>query len=157
MDRPQHWRLTILRVATHKTKWGDHDFCLSQSHCTDTDPTSKERVFHTADQAGLQGLPCKRAGIELNSEGLLYSCVRLVTPPIKKWLHVSTHSPPSPHIFILRSWKIMKDWSIVSTLIRHCTSWGSISDSICLSSPQNYKTKEKSFLLYKHTPLHYTF
>ena len=32
--------LTILRAATHETELGDHDFCLSRSHYTDTDPTS---------------------------------------------------------------------------------------------------------------------
>ena len=37
-------RLTILRAATHETEWGDHDFCLSRSHYTDTDPTSRERA-----------------------------------------------------------------------------------------------------------------
>ena len=39
-DGSQDLRLTILRVATHETEWGDHDFCLSRSHYTDTDPTS---------------------------------------------------------------------------------------------------------------------
>ena len=37
-------RLTILRAATHETGLGDHDFCLSQSHYTDTDPTSRMRA-----------------------------------------------------------------------------------------------------------------
>ena len=37
---PKTDRLTILRAATHETELGDHDFCLSQSHYTDTDPTS---------------------------------------------------------------------------------------------------------------------
>ena len=35
-------RLTILRAVTHKTELGDHDFCLSRLHYTDTDPTSRE-------------------------------------------------------------------------------------------------------------------
>ena len=43
-DGSHDWRLTILRPATHVTKRGDHDFCLSRSHYTDTDPTSRERV-----------------------------------------------------------------------------------------------------------------
>ena len=34
-------RLTILRAATHETELGNHDFCLSRSHYTDTDPTSR--------------------------------------------------------------------------------------------------------------------
>ena len=29
---------------THETARGDHDFCLSRSHYTDTDPTSRERA-----------------------------------------------------------------------------------------------------------------
>ena len=41
-DGPQDRRLTIISAATHKTEWGDHDFCLNRSH-TDTDPTSKGR------------------------------------------------------------------------------------------------------------------
>ena len=36
--------MTILRAATHETELGDHDFYLSQSHYTDTDPTSRERA-----------------------------------------------------------------------------------------------------------------
>ena len=36
--------LTILRAATHEIELGDHDFCLSRSHYTDTDPTSRERA-----------------------------------------------------------------------------------------------------------------
>ena len=40
----QDWHLTILRAATHKTEWRDNDFCLSRSHYTDTDPTSRERA-----------------------------------------------------------------------------------------------------------------
>ena len=39
---PMTERLTILRAATHETETGDHDFCLSWSHYTDTDPTSRE-------------------------------------------------------------------------------------------------------------------
>ena len=41
---PKTERLTILRAATHETELGDHDFCLSQSHYTDTDPTSRGRA-----------------------------------------------------------------------------------------------------------------
>ena len=49
---PKTERRTILRVATHETELGDHDFCLSRSHYTDTDPTSKER----AATAGIEWL-----------------------------------------------------------------------------------------------------
>ena len=41
---PKTERLTILRTATHETERGDHDFCLSRSHYTDTNPTSRERA-----------------------------------------------------------------------------------------------------------------
>ena len=41
---PRQERLTILRAATHETELGDHDFCLSRSHYTDTDPTCRERA-----------------------------------------------------------------------------------------------------------------
>ena len=37
-------RLTILRAVTRETELGDHDFCLSRSHYTDTDPNSRERA-----------------------------------------------------------------------------------------------------------------
>ena len=39
---PKTERLTILHAATHEAELGDHDFCLSRSHYTDTDPTSRE-------------------------------------------------------------------------------------------------------------------
>ena len=38
---PKTERLTILRAAIHETELGDHVFCLSRSHYTDTDPTSR--------------------------------------------------------------------------------------------------------------------
>ena len=41
---PRQERLTILRAATHETELGDHDFCLSRSHYTGTDPTCRERA-----------------------------------------------------------------------------------------------------------------
>ena len=41
---PKTERLTILRAATHETELGDHDFCFSRSHYTDTDQTSRERA-----------------------------------------------------------------------------------------------------------------
>ena len=45
-------RLTILRAATHETELGDHDFCLSRSHYTDTDPTSRERAATAGIESG---------------------------------------------------------------------------------------------------------
>ena len=43
-DGSQDWRLTILRGATYETEQEHHDFCLSWSHYTDTNPTSSERA-----------------------------------------------------------------------------------------------------------------
>ena len=42
---PKTERLTILRAVTHETELGDLDFCLSRSHYTDTDPTSRESLM----------------------------------------------------------------------------------------------------------------
>ena len=42
--RAPRQRLTILHAATYETELGDHDFCLSRSHYTNTDPTSRERA-----------------------------------------------------------------------------------------------------------------
>ena len=49
---PKIERLTILRVATHETELGDHDFCLSRPHYTDTDPTSGERAATAGNEPG---------------------------------------------------------------------------------------------------------
>ena len=42
---PKTERLTILHAATHETELGDRNFCLSQSHYTDTDPNSTEQAI----------------------------------------------------------------------------------------------------------------
>ena len=49
---PKTERLTILRAATHETELGDHDFCLSRSHYTDTDTTSRERAATAGIEPG---------------------------------------------------------------------------------------------------------
>ena len=56
---PRQERLTILRAATHETELGDHDFCLSRSHYTDTDPTCREWAA--------------TAGIEPGTSSMLFS------------------------------------------------------------------------------------
>ena len=63
-------RLTILRAATHETELGDHDFFLSRSHYTDTDPTCRERAA--------------TAGIEpgTSSPGVARSTAELPPPPL---------------------------------------------------------------------------
>ena len=67
---PRQERLTILRAATHETELGDHGFCFSRSHYTDTDPTSGERAA--------------TAGIEpgSSSPGVARSTAELPRPPI---------------------------------------------------------------------------
>ena len=45
---PKTERLTILHASTHETELGDNDFCLSRSHYTDTDPTS--RASHSVNR-----------------------------------------------------------------------------------------------------------
>ena len=69
---PRQERLTILRAATHETELGDHDFCLSRSHYTDTDPTCRERAA--------------TAGIEpgTSSPGVARSTAELPRPPDSK-------------------------------------------------------------------------
>ena len=49
---PIQERLTILRAATHETELGNHDFCLSRSHYTDTDPTCRERAATAGIEPG---------------------------------------------------------------------------------------------------------
>ena len=50
---PKTERLTILRAATHETELGDHDFCLSWSHYTDTDPRNRERAATAGIEPGV--------------------------------------------------------------------------------------------------------
>ena len=42
----------FLRTATRETELGGHDFCLSRSHYTDTDPTSRERATTAGIEPG---------------------------------------------------------------------------------------------------------
>ena len=56
---PKNERLTILRAATHETDLGDHDFYLSRSHFTDTDPTSRERAATAGIEPGTSSLGVK--------------------------------------------------------------------------------------------------
>ena len=60
---PRQERLTILRAATHETELGDHDFCLSRSHYTDTDPTCRERAATAGIEPGTSspGVACSTA------------------------------------------------------------------------------------------------
>ena len=62
---PRQERLTILRAATHETELGDHDFCLSRSHYTDTDPTSRERAATAGIEPGSSSPGVARSTAEL--------------------------------------------------------------------------------------------
>ena len=62
---PRQERLTILRAATHETELGDHDFCLSRSHYTDTDPTCRERAATAGIEPGTSSPGVARSNAEL--------------------------------------------------------------------------------------------
>ena len=62
---PRQERLTILRAATHETELGDHDFCLSRSHYTDTDPTCRERAATAGIEPGTSSPRVARSTAEL--------------------------------------------------------------------------------------------
>ena len=84
---PRQERLTILRAATHETELGDHDFCLSRSHYTDTDPTCRERAA--------------TAGIEISVERLSLTCRNLIICGFSGFNRLSTEVAyflPPPHI-----------------------------------------------------------
>ena len=55
--------------STHETERGDHDFCLRQSHYTDTDPTSRERAATAAIEPST------------SSPGVARSTDRATSPP----------------------------------------------------------------------------
>ena len=63
---PRQERLTILRAATHETELGDHDFCLSRSHYTDTDPTCREWAATAGIEPGTSSPGVARSTAELS-------------------------------------------------------------------------------------------
>ena len=71
---PKTERLTILRAATLETELGDHDFCLSRLHYTDTDPTSRERAATAGIESGTSSLGVARS----TDENLVYGAHCLV-------------------------------------------------------------------------------
>ena len=87
---PRQGRLTILRAATHETELGDHDFCLSRSHYTDTDPTCREWAA--------------TAGIEpgTSSPGVARSTAELPRPPT-----ISQTGSKTERLTIRQSWETM--------------------------------------------------
>ena len=63
---PRQERLTILRAATHETELGDHGFCFSRSHYTDTDPASRERAATVGIEPGSSSPGVARSTAELS-------------------------------------------------------------------------------------------
>ena len=72
---PRQERLTILRAATHETELGDHDFCLSRSHYTDTDPTCRERAATAGIEPGTSSPGVARSTAELPRPPCVCVCV----------------------------------------------------------------------------------
>ena len=68
---PREERLAILRAATHEIELGDHDFCLSRSHYTDTDPTCRERAATAGIEPGTSSPGVARSTAELPRPPLL--------------------------------------------------------------------------------------
>ena len=103
---PRQERLTILRAATHETELGDHDFCLSRSHYTDTDPICRERAA--------------TAGIEpgTSSPGVARSTAELPRPP----LCFSWHWQLPPVTVTLVSWHVPDQWCHSPTVAVTVTS-----------------------------------
>ena len=81
MDGSRDCRLTISHVATHMKERGDHDFCHSRSHNTDTDPTSREQPATAELYLG----PHPRKSHALSTELPPPPAEFLETPKKKKW------------------------------------------------------------------------
>ena len=75
---PRQERLTILRAATHETELGDHDFCLSRSHYTDTDPTCRERAATAGIEPGTSSPGVARSTAELPRPPFTHSLSNLL-------------------------------------------------------------------------------
>ena len=78
-------RLTILRAATHETELGDHDFCLSRSHYTDTDPTCRERAATAGIEPGTSSPGVARSTAELPRPPCLQEEKITVADNLKIW------------------------------------------------------------------------
>ena len=96
---PRQERLTILRAATHKTELGDHDFCLSRSHYTDTDPTCRERAATAGIEPGTSspGVARSTAPPVWDEQNLSYELhsmdgrLNLYVEPLSKLSYPRTH------------------------------------------------------------------
>ena len=76
---PRQERLAILRAATHETELGDHDFCLSRSHYTDTDPTCRERAATAGIEPGTSSPGVARSTAELPRPAHIWYCIMVST------------------------------------------------------------------------------
>ena len=90
--RSQDWRLAILRAATHETEWGDHDFCLSRSQYTDTDPTSRGAGGNGGNRTqdlltGYRALYLPSYRAPLRRGNLLISSFRECNTAVNKGIH----------------------------------------------------------------------
>ena len=100
---PRQERLTILRAATHETELGDHDFCLSRSHYTDTDPTCRERAATAGIEPGTSSPAVARSTAELPRPPppppIMLSCrnrPKMLVSVLPGQLVVSVDGPGSP-------------------------------------------------------------
>ena len=89
---PRQERLTILRAATHETELGDHGFCFSRSHYTDTDPTSRERAATAGIEPGSSSPGVARSTAELPRPELF------ATPPRPSIKQQNTETSTAPEI-----------------------------------------------------------
>ena len=86
---PRQERL-ILRAATHETALGDHGFCFSRSHYTDTDPTSRERAATAGIEPGSSSPGVARSTAELPPPPPPFKKVK--TAPGDLWFEPHRHT-----------------------------------------------------------------
>ena len=86
---PRQERLTILRAATHETELGDHDFCLSRSHYTDTDPTCRERAATAGIEPGTSSPGVARSTAELPRPPCTLTTIRTTTKLRRKFMEIA--------------------------------------------------------------------
>ena len=116
---PRQERLTILRAATHETELGDHDFCLSRSHYTDTDPTCRERAATAGIEPGTSSPGVARSTAELP---------RPPSPPASKVKRVCVNKTLTASV--APSFHTVTKWSQIPSLLDLLTT---IFASMCLA------------------------
>ena len=97
-------RLTILRAATHETELGDHDFCLSRSHYTESQPEPFESWSFL------------KARETLNWDNTLLWALILC---LKCW-----YFPPDQACQYWTEWyRIMRNWCVKGIILPICINW----------------------------------